>query len=298
MDLLSLKYFLVTAQTQHMTKAAEILNITQPALSAFIKRMENELGCQLFVREGRGIRLSKYGEILMESALQIDQIMKDCTYKLNQAQMADHPEVRIACSAAPSNEQMLSILMSDNITVNAQWIPPDWDIELLGHQLDFVLTFGQTKQLMLSSTTLCYYEIVIVASRSHPLCQQKKLFIKDLNHAQFCCNSARHSLTHVLCNSGIIPGFTPQFTFQGRTMSDLLRQIRTGRHLCIMVKDHLPDDPELVILPVNDFCIKMPFYLYWNQTNTNPFLLKIKESIIEFYDKSLNKNCEKDNGLL
>lgn len=283
MDLLSLKYFIVTAQTQHMTKAAETLNITQPALSAFIKRMEEDMGCPLFIREGRGIRLSKYGEILLESALQVDQIMKDCTEKINQARELDVRNIRIACSAAPANEQMLSRLMADNLMINAQWISPDWDAALANRQLDFVLTFGHSRQKLLSSVTLCNYEVVIVAGKDHPLCSKDMITLDDLNAAQFCCNSARHSLTHVLQEFGAVPGFSPQFTFQGRTMSDLLRQVRTGRYLCIMVKDHLPEDENLVILPVDGFSARMPFFLYWNRSDGNPLLAKVRESIIEFY---------------
>ena len=44
MELLQLRYFLVAAQYQHMTKAAEQLQIAQPALSQAIHRLEIELG--------------------------------------------------------------------------------------------------------------------------------------------------------------------------------------------------------------------------------------------------------------
>ena len=44
MELLQLRYFLVAAQYQHMTKAAEHLQIAQPALSQAIHRLEAELG--------------------------------------------------------------------------------------------------------------------------------------------------------------------------------------------------------------------------------------------------------------
>lgn len=54
MELLQLRYFLVAAKYEHMTKAAEVLRIAQPALSQSIKRLEQELGIPLFDRE-RGI---------------------------------------------------------------------------------------------------------------------------------------------------------------------------------------------------------------------------------------------------
>lgn len=48
MELLQLRYFLTTAEYQHMTKAAEHLQIAQPALSQAIHRLESELGIPLF----------------------------------------------------------------------------------------------------------------------------------------------------------------------------------------------------------------------------------------------------------
>ena len=63
MDLLQLRYFLKLAEHQHVTKTANILHISQPALSSTIKKLENELGAPLFERNGRNIVLSAYGEI-------------------------------------------------------------------------------------------------------------------------------------------------------------------------------------------------------------------------------------------
>ncbi len=62
MELLQLQYFLLLAKEQHVTRTAELLHISQPSLSATIKKLEEELGAPLFVRKGRNIVLSPYGE--------------------------------------------------------------------------------------------------------------------------------------------------------------------------------------------------------------------------------------------
>ena len=62
MDLLQLQYFLKLANIQHVSKTAELLHISQPSLSATIKKLEVELGVPLFTRKGRSITLSPYGE--------------------------------------------------------------------------------------------------------------------------------------------------------------------------------------------------------------------------------------------
>ena len=70
MNLLYLRYFEELARTQHYTRAAEHLCITQPALSHAIRQMEAELGVPLFEKSGRGTVLTKYGEQYLVCARQ------------------------------------------------------------------------------------------------------------------------------------------------------------------------------------------------------------------------------------
>ena len=58
MNLFHLRYFETLARTEHYSKAAEILSITQPSLSYAISTLESELGIQLFEKRGRKL-LSK-----------------------------------------------------------------------------------------------------------------------------------------------------------------------------------------------------------------------------------------------
>ncbi|TDY56190.1 LysR family transcriptional regulator [Bacillus subtilis] len=71
-----LEYFQTLARIQHVTKAAETLSITQPALSRSIVRLENQLGVPLFDRQGRSIKLNKNGERFLK---RVDSIIKEFT---------------------------------------------------------------------------------------------------------------------------------------------------------------------------------------------------------------------------
>jgi hypothetical protein len=65
-ELQQLKYFAITAKYENMTMAAHELNIAQPAISQSIARLERELGVNLFIRQGRTIRLSPAGKYLKQ----------------------------------------------------------------------------------------------------------------------------------------------------------------------------------------------------------------------------------------
>lgn len=68
MDINQLKYFITVAHCQHMTSAAEQLNISQPALSLSISNLEKELNVKLFDRVGRGLVLNEYGTAYLKHA--------------------------------------------------------------------------------------------------------------------------------------------------------------------------------------------------------------------------------------
>lgn len=71
MEIRELRYFLAVASENSITKASELLNITQPGLSKVIMTMEEQLGKKLFVRKNRKIALTEDGILLRKRAQEI-----------------------------------------------------------------------------------------------------------------------------------------------------------------------------------------------------------------------------------
>lgn len=68
MDINQLRAFITVAHTQNLTQAAEKLCLSQPAVSAQIKAIENDVGTALFVRTNNGMQLTRAGEVLLPEA--------------------------------------------------------------------------------------------------------------------------------------------------------------------------------------------------------------------------------------
>src|SRR5699024_12472039 len=71
MDTRLLEYFLTIAQEENMTRAAEILHVTQPTLSKQLNKLEDLFGVKLFHRESRRMVLTKEGYVLRNRAKSI-----------------------------------------------------------------------------------------------------------------------------------------------------------------------------------------------------------------------------------
>ena len=74
MDILQLKYFKVIAETGSLTKAAEVLHVSQPAMSIMLKKFEEELNAELFDRSPNRICLNETGKIAL---IHVDNILRD-----------------------------------------------------------------------------------------------------------------------------------------------------------------------------------------------------------------------------
>lgn len=100
MELLQLRYFLVAAKYEHMTKAAEVLRIAQPALSQSIKRLEQELGIPLFDREKRNIRLNDAGRFLEQKLLPIMAALEELPAEIKKRDLMNQRTIYLNLLAA------------------------------------------------------------------------------------------------------------------------------------------------------------------------------------------------------
>lgn len=94
-ELRHLRYFLAVADELSFTRAAERLHVAQPALSAQIRQLERQLGCELFVRTTRKVELSSHGELLLGDAREIVRLADEAAAKLAAAARGERGVLRI-----------------------------------------------------------------------------------------------------------------------------------------------------------------------------------------------------------
>lgn len=182
-----LKYFLVVAREQNITKASEILHISQPALSRQLMQLEEELGAKLLIRGKRNITLTDEGMYLRQKAQEII----DLTEKTEQEFANGITSVSGVISIGMGETQASSYI-ADVIREFGQEYP-NVRFEIISNNADF--TREQLEKglidvgILLEPTDLSKYEFIrlpvkdtwgaIVPSKC-PLCKKEFVTAEDL----------------------------------------------------------------------------------------------------------------------
>lgn len=110
MDVRDYEYIVAIADQGSITRAAEQLFITQPALTKFLQRIEKELGLSLFVRKGKQFILTEAGQKYVEVGHEILRLDRKLTEQLKQDGITQKKRVRLGFSMGRFYDLMESVL--------------------------------------------------------------------------------------------------------------------------------------------------------------------------------------------
>jgi len=133
MDIYQLKTFVRVARSGSITRASEELFLSQPAVSAHIKSLEDELGMALFERNARGMALTTAGEQLLPKA--------ELLLQMHQSLLADAKALRAGISGRlrlGSNRAPSAPLLGKLLTRLGETLP---DVEI-------VLEYGSSAEIL------------------------------------------------------------------------------------------------------------------------------------------------------
>lgn len=217
MELLQLQYFLLLAKEQHVTRTAELLHISQPSLSATIKKLEEELGAPLFVRKGRNIVLSPYGEAFKTYVENAFLSLENGKQVIARMKNAEDSILNLGLlSPYVWNELLLHFSdLYPEITINRRSIEDQrfWDGIVEG-EIDFYL--GGLNQIDGLDTTRLQYTVlyednmVLLVHENHRLAQQKEIDLRQCREESFINLSEESNLQQFINHMFRQAGFSPK----------------------------------------------------------------------------------------
>ena len=187
MELRVLKYFIAVAREESMTRAADILHVTQPTLSKQIKDLEDEIGKKLFNRTNYAIKLTAEGEILYKRALDIVNLANDTVEELKAMTEATGGNVNIGAAETDSIKYLARIikqLQQECAGVIVSIYSGDSEsveYKLDKGHLDFALVVRDFDLNKYNFIELPYKDTYGLICRSdNPLCKKKKITFDDM----------------------------------------------------------------------------------------------------------------------
>lgn len=112
MELRVLNYFLMVAREENITKAAQLLHVTQPTLSRQLMQLEEELGVQLFHRGKHSVRLTEEGMLLRRRAQELVSLSEKTKQELQCREEVPAGEIAIGCGETKSMSLLSSSMVS------------------------------------------------------------------------------------------------------------------------------------------------------------------------------------------
>lgn len=158
-----------------LTAAANLLCLTQSALSHTVKKMEHQLGTAVWTRDGRTLRLTQAGQYLLGLANRVLPQMEHAEERMKQFALGQRGTLRIGMECHPCYQWLLKVVSP----YLARWPDVDVDVKqkfqfggigaLFGHDIDVLVTPDPLRRPGLRFEPVFDYEQVLVVGRQHRL---------------------------------------------------------------------------------------------------------------------------------
>ena len=292
MNLYQLYCFQVVAQENHITRAAQKLNIAQPALSVTITKLEKQLGVRLFDRVGRQIVLNDCGRMLLEDVNVILAQWELATNKLEQYKRDNRQQIKIASTGVLFSQRMIRDFRMEypSITVKQSNIMTrDIEPSLLQHKCDFVIS-----SILIEHESIAHYflkkeSLYVLASRDHPFAAKESVSITDLDGQDFIDLPEGYAYRETVDSWFRAAGVHHNVVFEcfSAQFSDLVKQ---GIGLAFATDSTVKTNsypPEIVAVPIVP-AFERNLYILWENSG-------IFNSVCRsFYDFAINYNLDSD----
>ena len=198
LNLNQLYCFRILARSEHLTKAAEDLNYSVPALSVIISRLECELGVKLFNRVGRNIKLNESGLLFLQYVDQSLNTLDEGIKRLSEMQENTNEVIHVGTY---SHQYWLGffntfLTANQNVFISRTKITlPNLANETNLDQYDFIISpESDFRHTNWNSTVLIQNESPVIVLSPQIQLPQKQLSLKDLTNEKIIVLSKQESL--------------------------------------------------------------------------------------------------------
>jgi DNA-binding transcriptional LysR family regulator len=264
MELRDIEYFTVIADQKHLGRSADILGLSQPAISKSLRRLEDALQVKLFRRSHRGLELTAEGSVLLARTRELQLSLKSVAREVKEVSQGRVAHLRIGAGPSVRSELVAAAcarLSMDMPRATIEVIVSDTDEitpALRKGDLDLILNLMYpTAPEGLRYVPLYDEEFVLCAAARHRLARKQKVTLADLSNERWASSGAAlptlQGLRAIFEGKGLPP---PHVAFESRS-SWLRLQVAASSDLLLYASRSLirlgqASGYPLAILPVRE----------------------------------------------
>jgi len=277
LNLRQLQYFKTIAELEHYTRAAEKLYVSQSNLSHSIQELENELNVEFFVRKGRNIKLTKYGELFLPY---VQQALDLLDTGVNKLQNYINPNTgTVVMAGFPSLAQFVPEIIvryvseTDRSGVRLQFNQEDTYFrlreQLLSGAVDLVFA-TQINDQQIESTPIGEHQIVLLVPNHHRLAAMDRVDLRELDGENFIAFDNNCQLRAV--TDQIFRELKIQPKIMMETAQDVVIYglVAANRGVAITPKPLGGAPYNVRIIPISNDIPQRQLYLMWNKEQYIP----------------------------
>ena len=281
MELLQLKYFLESAQTESFAKTAQKYMVPTSSVSASVKRLEQELGVKLFDRSCNRIELNADGKKFKQSLTAVFSELDSAVAELNN-RTDDNREIKMLVRAMRSH-------ITDHIIEYGEKNPRisfktvfDFD-ETDFEKYDIIIDEKNQKYTEYESFQLYDMKLRMMVSEKS-LMKARRYTLRQLSDKPFVSMGEQSNMHRILISACARAGFFPNIVVQSNDMQCFEKLVASGMGIGIGRERKLTESDRITYLDVTDFNERYTVYAYFKQQanygNVKHFLDFLKLNIV------------------
>lgn len=296
MNFFQLEYFIALAETLNYTKASEKLNITQPNLSKAIVNIENQIGCKLFERNKRDVRLTLAGEAFYtevkktissyEHAIQIAKDTEKGSFETLSIGFLGTAVVRILptilnefyATNPKLNVKLFDYAYSPLVSALHQ---KEVDIAILPN--NELTNITNVKKRPLYSDDMC-----VVVHKSHPFAKRTFVSIKELKNQPFVHMHPKASLRDCNLINSICAkaNFAPNTVYESNSLFNMLMLVECKVGITILAHHmHHFATENVKFVRISEYSNFFDLICAWHD-DENPVISKFLETVDNIFFKN------------
>lgn len=258
MELRQIQYFIEVAKREHVTDAALNLHVAQSAVSRQIFNLESELGVDLFIRDGRNVRLTPIGKVFLDHMEQAVKVIENAKREVEEYLDPEKGVVRIGFPSSLAHYTLPTVISAfrekyPEVKFHLkQGSFHDLTDSVVKGDIDMALLGPLPKHEKVKGTILFTENIVALLPTNHPLAGKRELSLSQLKNDSFILFPQGFVLRDLIVNACQQIGFKPQVSFEGEDIDSIKGLVSAGLGVTLIpeitVVDCLPRST--VMLPV------------------------------------------------